>query len=191
METLTDSQSDKNVLKLITAAMEDTKAENLSLLSLKKLGAFTDYLIICSASSDRQVGAIADRVISDLKQKAGLRPIGVEGVQMGHWVLIDYGHIVCHIFLNEIRDFYRLEDMWQDADTLNPGSFEEPKKVTKKKKATPKKQTAKKTEKKVATTKKAVKAPTKKAASKKPALKAKAQKKTKKAAVTKKTKKKK
>ncbi len=187
METLINPQSDNDVLKLITATMEDTKAENIALLSLKKLGAFTDYLVICSANNDRQVAAIADNIVLSLKHKANLRPIGIEGTQMGQWVLIDYGHIVCHVFLNEVRDFYRLEEMWQDAESLNATSGGSPEPKSKKsparKKAAPKKAAPKKAAAKKAPTKKApaksLKKPVKKTTAKKKAA-PKAKKKTKK-----------
>lgn len=181
-------KQDDDVLQAIRSSMEDTKAEDIIILSLKNLGAFTDYMVVAGATSDRQVKAIADRVEQELKKKFNLKPLGIEGMQLGQWVLIDYGDIVCHIFLNEIRDFYHLEDMWHDADRLAHGKLisppkkkkakeeptekvvkkSEPKKKTATKKPSPKKAaTQKKSKAPAKKTKNKVKAPTKKA-SKKP-----------------------
>lgn len=180
MTTLNDIQKqDDDILQTIRSSMEDTKGEDIIILSLKNLGAFTDYMVVAGATSDRQVKAIAERVEHELKTRFNLKPIGIEGMQLGQWVLIDYGDIVCHIFQNEIRDFYRLEDMWHDADRLahgklvvpqtrKKGKAEATKKPVKKaelkkpkKNAAPKKSTTRKSGPKKAAVKKPVKKPSK------------------------------
>lgn len=94
------------------------KAEDLVVLDLAKVSDFTDYFMICSGSNERQVQAIADAVLGDLRQQ-GIRPLHVEGLNLGRWVLLDFGgDLVIHIFLGETRDFYGLERLWSDAPVV-------------------------------------------------------------------------
>ena len=92
----------------------DKKAEDVIIIDLRKLNAPTDYFVICSASSDRQVKAIADNVKEGMKEK-GFRPWHIEGLTAKKWVLIDYVDVVVHIFYGETRAFYSLETLWGDA----------------------------------------------------------------------------
>ncbi|MBU6154081.1 MAG: ribosome silencing factor [Bdellovibrionales bacterium] len=90
------------------------KAETIKILDLKSESSFTDYFMICSGTSDRQVQAIADSIVIDLKE-SGFAPISVEGYREGRWVIVDYGDIVIHVFLDALRDFYDLEQLWSHA----------------------------------------------------------------------------
>ena len=92
----------------------DKKAEKVVILNIKKLSAIADYLLICSADSERQVQAIADSIEDGLRKK-GERPFGMEGVTEGRWALIDYVDVVVHIFLDRVRSFYDLEGLWAEA----------------------------------------------------------------------------
>lgn len=96
------------------AAAEDRKAVELRVLHLEKVSDFTDYFLICSGTSERQVQAIADAVQEKMRQD-GVRPLHVEGYNRGQWVLLDYGDFVAHIFQEEPRRFYSLERLWGDA----------------------------------------------------------------------------
>ena len=100
----------------VNAALEK-KARRILVLNVKKMSSLSDYFIICSGNSDRQVQAIAFFIEETLK-KAGKRPIGIEGERVGKWVLMDYGDIVIHIFYDPIRDFYDLERLWMDVPRL-------------------------------------------------------------------------
>ena len=94
--------------------MDEKQAENILLLDISGLAPFADYFIIASATSERQSQALVDTVVStlrDLREK----PMFVEGESRSGWQLIDYGAVIVHIFSTEQRDFYRLEDLWQDA----------------------------------------------------------------------------
>lgn len=103
-----DTEELKNT---IVDALEDIKAIDLRVLSVGHLTDVTDYLIIASGASNRQVKALSDNVL--MKCKAlDERPLGVEGVDQGEWVLIDYGVIVVHIMLPDTREFYDLERLW-------------------------------------------------------------------------------
>lgn len=108
-------KSDTSVLaKTIARIAADHKAVDIKILDLRKLTSFTDYFIICSGASDRQVQAVANSVYDDLK-KAGRLPISEEGVQTGLWALLDYGDVVVHVFYQDEREHYQLEKLWHDA----------------------------------------------------------------------------
>ena len=96
------------------AAAEDRKAIDLKVLHLEKVSDFTDYFLICSGTSERQVQAIADAVQEKLRARR-VRPLHVEGYNRAQWVLIDYGDLVVHVFLEETRRYYALERLWGDA----------------------------------------------------------------------------
>ena len=96
------------------AAALDKKGSNLLVLNLSEISSFADYLVICSASSDRQAQAIADAIEERLRA-AGRRPISVEGYAAARWILLDYGDVLFHVFLEESRRFYALERLWGDA----------------------------------------------------------------------------
>lgn len=96
------------------AAAEDRKAVDLRVLHLEKVSDFTDFFLICSGTSERQVQAIADAVEERMRERQ-VRPLHVEGFNRGQWVLLDYGDFVVHIFQEEPRRFYSLERLWGDA----------------------------------------------------------------------------
>lgn len=112
---LTDSR-EKSLL-CVKAAVEK-KAEELVLLDMRGTSSFTDYFFICSGRSDRQVQAIAQG-IEEALQKEGVRPLGLEGVSAGRWILMDYEDVVVHIFLEPVRRFYDLEGLWIDAPRID------------------------------------------------------------------------
>jgi ribosome-associated protein len=116
-----DPSKDK-ALESARAAIEK-KAENLRILDLTELSGFTDYFVICSGMSDRQVQAIADSVESTLLSQ-GHEAISVEGYTDGRWVLMDFGDVVVHIFLDALREYYDLENLWADAPRVKvPSEF--------------------------------------------------------------------
>lgn len=86
-------------------------------MKVKEISSFTDYLVICSGSSDRQVKAIATWLEESLAQQ-GIAPLGIEGKEYGHWILMDYEDIVVHIFYDPVRAFYDLERLWHEAPQL-------------------------------------------------------------------------
>ena len=92
----------------------DRKAQDVTLLDLRNLSSATDFFLIATGRSDTHVSAIADHMIDELK-KDGVRPVGVEGLRGGRWVLVDYVDFVVHIFHPAAREFYQLERLWGDA----------------------------------------------------------------------------
>lgn len=95
----------------------DKKAADIVLLSVGDLTTMADYLVICSGGSERQLGAIADGIALGLKE-IGVRAIGREGAASAHWVLMDLGAVIVHIFAQPERDYYQLEKLWADAPML-------------------------------------------------------------------------
>ena len=100
------------------AAALDRKAADLRVLHLGAVSDFTDYFLICTGTSERQVQAIADAVEERLRQQ-GVRPLSTEGYPHGQWVLLDYGDLLVHIFTAGRRDFYGLERLWSDAPDVS------------------------------------------------------------------------
>lgn len=105
----------RELTRHIYLAAQNTKAVGLVVLDLRKLTSFTEYVVICSGTSSRQVQAIAGNIQQEIKQKLKRAPLGVEGMNNALWALIDYGDVVCHVFNEESRAFYRLEHLWHDA----------------------------------------------------------------------------
>jgi ribosome-associated protein len=103
----------------IQDALEDAKARDITVLDVRKVSDFTDYMVIATGTSNRHVQSSADKVVDALRAH-GVRAVGVEGGKTGDWVLIDFGDVVAHVMREEIRDFYNLEKLWSDAKHIEP-----------------------------------------------------------------------
>jgi ribosome-associated protein len=101
----------------IVELAEDKKAADIVLLDLTGLTTLADYFVICSGGSERQLDAIGDGIMEGLRGE-GVRPIGREGLAASHWVLLDYGSVIVHVFTPPERDFYQLERHWNEAKTV-------------------------------------------------------------------------
>ena len=101
----------------IVELAEDKKAADIVLLDLTGLTTLADYFVICSGGSERQLDAIADGIASSLRD-GRIKPIGREGVAASHWVLLDFGSVIVHIFTPPERDYYGLEKHWAQAKTI-------------------------------------------------------------------------
>jgi ribosome-associated protein len=115
-KTLVDAVSRKpkpsgGVINVIETALDDIKAVNVRVLDVRNLTDIADTLVIASGNSDRHVRSIADRVV-EFAKKAGFRPMGVEGERDGEWVLVDLQDVIVHVMLPRVREFYRLESLW-------------------------------------------------------------------------------
>jgi len=110
------AQNDPSLALALAAAKAaiEKKAENVKILDLSQISGFTDYFVISSGQSDRQVQAIADSVSLALDER-GSEPLSAEGYSEGRWVLLDFGDIVVHTFLEPLREYYDLESLWADA----------------------------------------------------------------------------
>ena len=94
------------------------KAENIVAIDLRGISSFTDFFVICSGTSEPHLKAIAGEIQERLREDHGIRPTGVDGYPMSPWVIVDYGDVLVHIFHQEKRAFYGLEDLWSDAPRL-------------------------------------------------------------------------
>jgi len=95
----------------------DKKARDVLVLDLQGLTTITDYFVICSGESTTQVKAITGE-IEERFHAEGVKPLGIEGLSHGHWVLMDYNDVIIHIFEEETRKFYELEKLWIDAKRI-------------------------------------------------------------------------
>ena len=107
----------QNEVKVIADAMLEKKGQEVLSLDLKKIGtAISDYFIVCNADSGTNVLAIADNVEDRMAEKCRRKVIRTQGKENALWVILDYGDIVVHVFQTAYRAFYRIEDLWADAD---------------------------------------------------------------------------
>lgn len=106
-----------DLARRIVELAEDKKAADILLLELAPITSLTDYFVICSGGSERQLDAIADGIISTLRDEK-IKPIGREGTPASHWVLVDYGSVIVHIFTPPEREYYGLEKHWSEAKTI-------------------------------------------------------------------------
>lgn len=121
-ETKSISRINRNskLFKTILKAIQEKKGESIVSLDLRKIPeAVADFFIICEASSTIQVKAIADNIEYRVKENCEEGPYRHEGMTASHWVLVDYVNVVVHIFHSETRKFYRLEEMWSDANSMD------------------------------------------------------------------------
>lgn len=109
---MTDSL--KTEIKPYLAAVNGMKAENVVVLDVSRLTSIADIFILCEGRSNRQVSAISDYIVKALKDQ-GIKPLSMEGVSEGRWVLLDYGDVIIHVFYESVRAFYDIEGLWADA----------------------------------------------------------------------------
>ena len=101
----------EKLIPLVESVLGDMKAKDLNLLDVRGKSSVTDYMLIASGTSSRHVMAIAQEVSEQVK-KVGLQPMGVEGQQVGDWVLVDLGDLVVHVMMPDARSFYDIERLW-------------------------------------------------------------------------------
>lgn len=103
--------SSEKLLERILTSLDKDKAEDIVQIDLRGKSAMADYMVVCSGRSTRQVAAISEKLVDELKRDLG-RISKIEGKDQGDWVLIDTGDIIVHVFRPEVREFYQLEKMW-------------------------------------------------------------------------------
>ena len=115
-----DALSDiQGYARVAAEAAADKKAADVVAMFVGDLLVVTDYFVIATGATDRQVSSIADEIEEQLRVKCGIKPIGREGERENTWVLLDFGDLVIHVFQPQERDFYRLEKLWSDAPRLD------------------------------------------------------------------------
>jgi ribosome-associated protein len=117
---VSDQLSSAELTRRLAAIADDKKATDLVALDVSSLVAYTDFLLICTARNERQAKAVHDEIYHELK-RAGMLPARVEGVQEADWILMDYLDCVVHVFTPELRERYRLEVLWGEAERLDLG----------------------------------------------------------------------
>ena len=111
-----DAKHLEAMVSVIVHGLQEKKGINIVSIDLRKVSsAFTDYFVICHGSSNRQVDALADGVEEEMRKTLNERPIHREGSENAEWVLLDYYNVIVHIFSEEKRNFYSLEELWGDG----------------------------------------------------------------------------
>ncbi|MCC6276938.1 MAG: nicotinate (nicotinamide) nucleotide adenylyltransferase [Oligoflexia bacterium] len=100
----------------------DKKALGLKVYDLSRLSSYTDYSIVCSATSTKHAAAVAEGVIKTVKEEFGINPISVEGLREGRWVLVDFGAAVLHVFEDTLRGHYKIEELWRACPQIQSGA---------------------------------------------------------------------
>jgi len=108
----------ESLARRLAELADDKKAEDVVVLDMRKLVAYTDFLVICSARNERQARAIVDEVRVRVKGDTGVLPGGVDGEGTAGWIVLDYLDCFLHVFTPEARERYALEDLWRDAPRL-------------------------------------------------------------------------
>lgn len=103
------------LLKLCEEIAYDRKAENIVRIDLKEVAAVSDYFILCTATSEPHIRAIAERIQRGVLEKLKVKPLHVDGSPESRWIIVDYGMVMVHIMTEDSRSLYQLEDLWSDA----------------------------------------------------------------------------
>lgn len=100
-------------------AIDEKKGTDIVIQDVSELLNITDFFVICTAANNRRADAIAEEVEEQLTKQYGVKPVSIEGLDRSEWILMDYGPIVVHIFQPQPRDYYRLEQLWDAAPTID------------------------------------------------------------------------
>lgn len=109
--------------ELVVNALEDIKAQDISVIDVRDRTSVTDYMVLASGTSNRHLKSLADSVVSEAKEQ-GVRASNVEGAGVSDWILVDLGDIVVHVMMPATREFYDLERLWRDAPSLGAAGSE-------------------------------------------------------------------
>ncbi|MBR4391674.1 MAG: ribosome silencing factor [Bacteroidales bacterium] len=113
------SDNTAEIVATVVEAMDSVKGKEIVTLDLRETGtAVTDFFVICHAATKVQVEAIADKVVDLVREKTKTKPYHIEGKDNTEWILIDFVDVVVHIFLQQARSFYQLEELWADAERI-------------------------------------------------------------------------
>jgi ribosome-associated protein len=99
-------------------AAADKKALDIVILDLQGISTFTDYFVICSATSEPQLKAISSSVREQVQERLGRKPLSEDGYPASQWIILDYGEVIVHLFQGAKRQFYALENLWSDAKRI-------------------------------------------------------------------------
>ena len=116
---MTEQYSARECALLAAKAADEKKATDIMVQEVGAITSMCDYFVIATAANNRQVDAIIEEIEKKLREDGGIKPASREGLQEGSWALLDYGDIVVHVFQPEARDYYRLEDLWNDCPVID------------------------------------------------------------------------
>ena len=108
----------KQLMEHIVKFADDKKAKNITVLEIGELTTLTDYFVICEGGASTQVKAIADEIEEKLSDQ-GIFAHGIEGFSSADWILMDYGDVVAHVFTEQSREFFNIENLWSDANVID------------------------------------------------------------------------
>ena len=109
--------SSQELSQLVVKGMQERKASNIVVMDLRKVkNAFTDFFVVCSGNSDTQIDAISESVDKEVWEATRTNPRSMEGKSNREWILVDYYDVVVHVFKKDRREFYKLEELWGDAE---------------------------------------------------------------------------
>ena len=108
----------ETLVRRIAELAWEKKANNLRAIRVLELVSYTDFLVVMSPRSDRQVGAVVRHIKDTLSSESGIKPMSVEGTEQNQWAVLDYGDAVVHVFYEPVRSFYDLERLWVEAPEL-------------------------------------------------------------------------
>lgn len=114
MDKRTEQVRDK-----IISLIEDKQGKDITCLDIRELSNYTDFFIICHTDIEKQSQTIAQYIEKNLKEELKIKPLGIEGMESGKWILMDYIDIICHIFTKESREYYNLEQLWAGGKVLD------------------------------------------------------------------------
>ena len=118
--------SNRAVLRKIREAIEAKKGADVNILDVSQISTFADFFVICHGHNNKQNQAICDEILSKLKKDENRAPAHLEGYQYAEWILMDYLDIVIHIFSDQTRPIYNLEQLWSDAAEVTPDTADQP-----------------------------------------------------------------
>ncbi len=110
------NKDDKQLIDAIVEGMQEQKAKNIAIVDMTKLEAPCPYFVICEGTSSRQVESIADTMRDYVRDKLKQKPFAYDGYENAEWIAIDYGSVIVHIFQHDVRMFYDIEHLWDDAN---------------------------------------------------------------------------
>lgn len=116
---MTKERSARECALIAAKAADSKKATDIMVQEVGAITSMTDYFVIATAANNRQVDAIVEEIETQLREQGGVKPASREGLEEGTWALLDYGDIVVHVFQPEARDYYRLEDLWNDCPVID------------------------------------------------------------------------
>ena len=109
----------ESLVKKIVEGLQEKKGKKIATIDLTKLsGAICQYMVICEGNTPTQVAALSDSVWDYVRKEAGEKPISIDGERNAQWIGMDYGTVLVHIFLPELRTFYNLENLWADSKVI-------------------------------------------------------------------------